>query len=222
MDWKKTAWGSSQFPQPIRQLPQAPVLQHKSPPGWRVTLFGEESVPMRVKGKGPSSHLILHLNRARMAIDSRHVKMEDWAAWSSTVVPVHSQYMSQPAPGACSSPPCLVLPYTGANMLLLAGDAHWKREPTGTWHMTEQDESGHSWWAHWGWSFLVSTLRQWIEKMPGALAGMLRSSIPNAHKAPFQHLGLLKLLFIRAETLLLPRRTYIYMEMETSLGPDLQ
>ena len=71
---------------------------------------------------------------------------------------------------------------------------------------------------------MVSTLRmiilgEHIEavnwKMPGALAGMLRSSMYSyLHKAPIPAPWALKLLFIRAETLLLPRRTYIYMEME--------
>ena len=177
---------------------------------------------MRVEGKGPSSHLILHLNRARMAIDSRHVKMEDWSCLELWLL---CQYTPSTCPslqlGACSSPPCLVLPYTGANMLLLAGDAHSGRGAY--WDMAHD-------WTRWEWPFLVRTLRmiilgEHIEavnwKMPGALAGLLRSSMYHClHKAPIPAPCALKLLFTRAETLLLPRRTYIYTKWN-QLGPDL-
>ena len=62
-------------------------------------------MPMRVEGKGPSSHLILNLNRARMAIDSRHVKMvrnifcEEVDVYPSTVVIVHEENSDALLPG---------------------------------------------------------------------------------------------------------------------------
>lgn len=208
---KKLPGALASFPSPHEANAPGSSAPAQSPPGWRLTLLGEESVPMRVEGKGPSSHLILNLNRARMAIDSRHVKMEDWSCLELWLACQYTpSTCPQPALGACSSPPCLVLPSTGANMLLLAGDAHSGR---GAYWDTARD------WTGWEWPFLVSMLRMIILgehmeavnwKIPGALAGLLRSSTyPCLHKAPIPAPCALELLFTRAETLLLPRRIYI-------------
>ena len=71
------------------------------------------------RGKGPGSHLVLHLNRAMVAIDSLHVKVEDLELPGALVgVPGPSPHTPQPALGACSSPACSVLPSTGAKVLL--------------------------------------------------------------------------------------------------------